>query len=298
MTSSTAALRRLLVVATGIVLAAGTALIGAGPALAQENPSGFVRLGHLAPEVGPVDVYLAPFDGAEQAVITKAPYGTLTEYQTVNPGDYTVSMRPAGAPADSAPMLSTSVTVAEGAAYTVLGTENGDTLRTQVIDDDLTPPPAGQATVRLIQGSTQAPELTVTAAGGPTLARDVAYGAATGYADVPQGRWNLRVETADGSDAMADAMADAPVVDLAAGSVNTLLVVDAADGGFDVVAVLDAAGIDAAAAPQGGVETGAGGTAAPESSRGGELALGGALTLGGLALGAAALRRRTVRLTP
>lgn len=293
MTSSTAALRRLLVVAVGIVLAAGTALIGAGPALAQENPSGFVRLGHLAPEVGPVDVYLAPFDGAQQAVITKAPYGTLTEYQTVNPGDYTVAMRPAGAPADSAPMLSTSVTVTEGAAYTVLGTANGDTLRTQVIDDDLTPPPAGQATVRLVQGSTQAPELTVTAVGGPTLARDVAYGTATGYADVAQGRWTLRVETADSSDAMATTP-----VDLAAGSVNTLLVVDAPGGGFDVVPVLDAAGIDAAAAPQGGVETGAGGTAAPESSRGGELALGGALTLGALTLGTAVLRRRTVRVTP
>lgn len=293
MTRSTAALRRLLVVAVGIVLAAGTALIGAGPALAQENPSGFVRLGHLAPEVGPVDVYLAPFDGAQQAVITKAPYGTLTEYQTVNPGDYTVAMRPAGAPADSAPMLSTSVTVTEGAAYTVLGTANGDTLRTQVIDDDLTPPPAGQATVRLVQGSTQAPELTVTAVGGPTLARDVAYGTATGYADVAQGRWTLRVETADSSDAMATTP-----VDLAAGSVNTLLVVDAPGGGFDVVPVLDAAGIDAAAAPQGGVETGAGGTAAPESSRGGELALGGALTLGALTLGAAVLRRRTVRVTP
>lgn len=63
-------------------------------------------------------------------------------------------------------------------------------------------------------------------------------------------------------------MAHAPTVDLAAGSVNTLLVVDAAGGGFAVVPMLDAAGIAAAAAPVGGMETGAGGTAAPESSRG------------------------------
>lgn len=253
--------RTLLVPLVTVLAALLLGLLGAGPAAAQAtpaaNPSGFVRLGHLAPDVGPVDVYLAPFGGTEQAVITKAPYGSLTAYQTLAPGDYTLAMRSAGSPATATPMLSAQVTVAAGSAYTVLATGRMGAVSTSVINDDLTPPPADASRVRLIQGSTKAQDLTVEAVGGPTLARGLAYGTASGYANVPQGRWTLKVTAPDGSSAMASA----PVVDLTAGSVNSLLITDTSEGGFAVTPVVDATGINTAMAPAGGVETGAGGTA-------------------------------------
>ena len=194
MTVSTTHRRRAPLVA--VLAAFLLALAGAGTASAQTapaptNPSGFVRLGHLAPDVGPVDVYLAPFGGQEQVVIRKAPYGTLTPYQTLAPGDYTVAMRPAGTPASTTPMLSSRVSVSQGAANTVLVTGRMGALTSAVISDDLTPPPADAARIRLVQGSPSAQNLTVAAVESPTLARDVAYGTATGYADVPQGRWTL-----------------------------------------------------------------------------------------------------------
>lgn len=239
--------------------ATATASAMATPAASSPatNPSGFVRLGHLAPDVGPVDVYLAPFNGTAQSVITKAPYGSLTSYQTLAPGAYTLAMRPAGTPAAATPMLSSQVTVTAGSAYTVLATGTMGALTTSVITDDLTPPPADSSRIRLIQGSTKAQDLTVTAVGGPTLAAGVAYGTATGYANVAQGRWTLEVTAADGSSAVASA----PVVDLKAGSVNSLLITDTTNGGFAVTPVVDATGIRTATAPAGGVETGAGGTA-------------------------------------
>jgi hypothetical protein len=297
MTVSTAA-RRLLAPSVAVLAALLLALIGAASASAQgapkpTNPSGFIRLGHLAPDVGPVDVYLAPFGGQAQSVIQKAPYGTLTKYQTLAPGDYTVAMRPAGTPTTTAPMLSTQVSVAQGAASTVLATSRMGSLTTSVIADDLTPPAADSSRVRLVQGSPAAQRLTVQAAGGPTLARDVAYGTATGYADVQQGRWTLQVTAADGSNAMASA----PQVDLAAGSVNSLLVTDAPGGGFAITAVVDAAGIDTAMAPAGGVPTGAGGTATDVVGTPGAhpgLGLGLAAVLVVLVGGAAAARRKTV----
>ncbi len=276
------------------------ALAGAGTASAQTapaptNPSGFVRLGHLAPDVGPVDVYLAPFGGQEQSVIHKAPYGTLTPYQTLAPGDYTVAMRPAGTPPSTPPMLATQVKVAQGAADTLLVTGTNDALRTSVVPDDLTQPSAGAARVRLVQGSPTAQHLTVAAVAGPTLARDVAYGTATGYANVSQGRWTLKVTAADGTNAMASA----PVVDLAAGSVHSLLVTDAPGGGFAITAVVDAAGIDTAMAPAGGVQTGGGGTAthiinAPSSPSRTGLGFGAAAVLIVAFGGVAARRRRRV----
>lgn len=257
----------------------GTAVASAQSAPSPTNPSGFVRVGHLAADVGPVDVYLSSAADPQPAVLPKAPYGAFTAYQTLAPGEYTVSMRPAGSPAAAAPMLTTTVTVAKGAAYTVLATGPANALKTSVINDDLTPPAPNVSRVRLVQGSVAAQNLTVQAVGGPTLARNVSYGSATGYADVPQGRWTLRVTAGDGSNAMASS----PTVDLRAGSVNSLIVTDAPGGGFAVTAVVDAAGINAAMAPAGGVETGGGGSAAGTSGAAWAWVLG----IGGAALAVA-----------
>jgi len=166
-------------------------------------------------------------------------------------------------------------------------------VRTSLINDDLTKPPTDTSRVRLVQGSTAAPTLTVAAVGGPTLSRDLAYGQATGYANVPQGRWTLQVLTPEGSEAMTSA----PVVDLAAGSVNSLLVTNAPGGGFAITPVVDAKGIDPAMAPTGGIQTGLGGTAtdivnASGSDVPGEVA---AVAVGALMLGVAAASRRRKR---
>jgi hypothetical protein len=295
-------LRRLLAPLAAALFALLLAVAGATTASADTvpaptNPSGFLRVGHLAPDVGPVDVSLTRADGGTANVLTTAPYGAFTPYQTLTPGFYTVAMRPAGAAAATEPMLSAPVTVDKGKAYTLLATGTRDALKTSLINDDLTKPPTDTSRVRLVQGSTAAPTLTVAAVGGPTLSRDLAYGQATGYANVPQGRWTLQVLTPDGSEAMTSA----PVVDLAAGSVNSLLVTNAPGGGFAITPVVDAKGIDPAMAPTGGIQTGLGGTAtdvvnAPgshvPSDLGATAAL--ALLLGVTMFGVAARRRRLV----
>ena len=147
--------------------------------------------------------------------------------------------------------------VEAGESYTVLATGKPDALVTRVVQDELTPPPADKALVRLIQGSPGGGELTFAAVDGPVLARNVAYGTATGYGEVPAGRWTLDITAADGSRPMAEA----PVVDLGAGCLLSLLVTDAPGGGFTITSIIDAQGINGSMAPVGGVETGAGGTA-------------------------------------
>ena len=291
-------LRRLLAPLAAALFALLLAVAGATAASADTvpaptNPSGFLRVGHLAPDVGPVDVSLTRADGGTATVLTTAPYGAFTPYQTLTPGFYTVAMRPAGAAAATEPMLSAPVTVDKGKAYTLLATGTRDALKTSLINDDLTKPPTDTSRVRLVQGSTAAPTLTVAAVGGPTLSRDLAYGQATGYANVPQGRWTLQVLTPDGSEAMTSA----PVVDLAAGSVNSLLVTNAPGGGFAITPVVDAKGIDPAMAPTGGIQTGLGGTATDIVNASGSDVPGevGAVAVGALMLGVAAASRRRKR---
>ncbi len=100
-----------------------------------------------------MDVYLYSFgDSSAHIVLHHVAYGTVSPYEAVTAGDYSVAMRPAGAPAASQAVLSTSVTVVAGHAYTVAGVGPQSGLRLQVMDDDLTTP-AGKALVRVIQAS-------------------------------------------------------------------------------------------------------------------------------------------------
>ncbi|MFY9652900.1 DUF4397 domain-containing protein, partial [Trebonia sp.] len=90
--------------------------------------TGYVRLAHLSPNTPAVDVYLYSFgDPSAELVLHHVTYGTVSSYQVLAAGEYTVAMRAAGAAASTKPVLSASLTVAPGGAYTVagLGPESG-----------------------------------------------------------------------------------------------------------------------------------------------------------------------------
>jgi len=217
--------------------------------------SGWIRLAHFSPNTPAVDVYLYSFgDASAQIVLHHVAYGDASPYEQVPTGDYTVAMRAAGASAKSSPVLSASVDVAAGHAYTVagLGPESG--LRLQVLDDQLTTP-SGQALVRVIQASLKQNVVSVTW-GGTTLKGKLAFGSATSYQTVSPGTHTLLV-TGSGESAKVS-------VPLAAGTVHTLVVLDGAKG-LQVDDLVDAAG--SATDPVGGAATGFGGMAprAPSS---------------------------------
>jgi hypothetical protein len=149
-------------------------------------------------------------------------------------------------------VLSTTVEVQEGSARTVAGLGSFADLGLSVLDDDLSTPAAGQARVRLITAAASAGTIGASV-GGTTVASGLGFAEASDYVDVPGGTTTLQVSP-DGA-----GPTDLPV-DLAAGSVYSLVVLDRSGGGLGVSATLDAAG--PGVVPVGGVEAGAGGTAA------------------------------------
>jgi hypothetical protein len=177
-------------------------------------------------------------------------YGSVSEYQDVPAGEYTVSMREAGAGEEAPAVLSTTVQVGSGSARTVAGVGSFDDLSLEVIEDALETPPDGEARVRVLAGAAGADSLDVALTDGTQVASDLAFASTGDYLDVPAGA--LTLEVAAGGDA-----AEVPV-ELAAGSVYSLLVLDD-DEGLTVQPVLDAA--SPGVVPQGGVEAGAGGAA-------------------------------------
>ena len=54
-------------------------------------------------------------------VLRHVSYGGVSEYMAVSPGQYSVAMRAADAPASSPPVLTTSFMVNARTAYTVAG---------------------------------------------------------------------------------------------------------------------------------------------------------------------------------
>jgi hypothetical protein len=246
--------------ATIAALLAGTAALVAGPSVAAYATStataapaaaqeGWVRIAHLSPKAPAMDMYLYTFSNPGHATVLRdVGYGDVSAYMAVSPGQYTVAMRGFGAPASSAPALTTSFMVSAGAAYTVaaLGPDPG--LRVVVLQDQMTTP-AGQALVRVLQASLKQPRVTVSY-GPDVLAQQLAFGTATAYMAVSPGTRTVQFTAPDENASMP--------VGLAANTIHTIVVLDDSSG-LKIDALTDAVGSQKM--PAGGASTGFGGTA-------------------------------------
>ncbi|MGD0555483.1 MAG: DUF4397 domain-containing protein [Streptosporangiaceae bacterium] len=235
-----------------LLIAVPALLLGipkAASASTASSGTGWVRLAHLSPNTPAVDVYLYSFgDTSAEQVLHHVAYGDVSSYEAIAAGDYTVAMRAAGAAATTKPVLSASLTVVPGGAYTVagLGPESG--LRLQVLNDQLTTPP-GKVLVRVIQASLQQHEVTVTWNGKPEVT-NLTFGSVSSYQAVSPATATLHVA---GESESANS-----TITLAAGTVHTIVVLDGSKG-LVLDNFLDAAG--STDAPEGGAATGFGGTA-------------------------------------
>jgi Domain of unknown function (DUF4397) len=239
----------------GVLVAAATGTLAllaltAPAASAQSSGDGFVRLAHLSPNTPAVDVYLYSFgDSTAQLVLHHVSYGTVSPFETVAAGEYTVAMRPAGVSPSTKPVLSTTLDVIAGDAYTVAGMGPESGLRLEVFNDPLTTP-SGTALVQVLQASLLQDTVSVTV-GGQSLTSGLRFGNATGFITVPAGTWT--VQAAGPSETASQQLT------FAAGSVYTLAVLDE-PGKLGIDDLLDAAG--STVPPASGVPAGLGGAAA------------------------------------
>jgi hypothetical protein len=146
-------------------------------------------------------------------------------------------------------VLSTSVQITAGGAYTVAGMGPAKGLRLQVIPDRLTTPP-GKSLVRVIQASLRYQKITVDA-NHRTLAKNIDFAHVTEYVSTSPGSFDVHFA---GMGAKGSSN-----ISLDAGTIHTLVVLDASHNGLQIANLEDAAG--SAVAPSGGANTGLGGTA-------------------------------------
>jgi Domain of unknown function (DUF4397) len=242
--------RRVIILLAFLAFLFGIPATASGAAAATST--GWIRLGNLSPTTSPVDAYVYPSGSSTAAVVLRdLAYGTVSNYQVVNAGGYTVKMLTAGSAASSTPVFSASLTVKAGRSYTVaplsVSSSGGQLM---VLDDSLTTP-AGKSLVRVIQASLTQRVVKFYCSCGGYITTDAKPGSVSSYAPIPPNTWTM---TATGTSAKASL----PVT-LTADTVHTEIVLETSGGGIQIVNLTDAVGANQP--PVGGVATGFGGTA-------------------------------------
>jgi hypothetical protein len=229
--------------------------LSTSPAGAAPEAAAMVRGAHFSPDTPSVDVYLTNLAGGTTTLaLSKVGYGDISSYRRLAPGLYSVGMRPAGADPSTPVAISWKLDAKPGSAFTALAIGMNKTLQGRVLPDDLTPPPAGQARVRIIQAADRAAKANIKADNGPVFGSQVPFTATTDYATFPAGTWPVTARSAGDPNVSATTS-----VTLTAGHSSSIVVLDDPKQGISVRFVDDAIGTDLP--PSGPVATGGGSTA-------------------------------------
>ncbi len=242
--------------AAALLLLAAALLVGSLPAQAQPSDAGagaLLRLAQLTSALPGVELAVASVaDPRNGVVVATLRYGEVRPYQAVEPGDYVVTMRPAGS--TEPPKVSRTVSVQPGTAYTVASvrhTKTPDDLG--MFTDDLSAPPPDRARLRVVNATSTAPELDVQDADARPVALGLPTGQASPYREVVPGSMQWTVGPPSGT--------TTPLPVTVAPNQVVSVVLTNADGPPRATVVVDAGG--PATVPPGPVHAGLGGAAGP-----------------------------------
>lgn len=229
----------------GATLLAAFALfaVWAVPAGAQDA-TGRVRVMHASPDVPPVDIFV---DG--QKAVTALTFPDNTGYVSLPAGSHNVKVFVSPSDGTGAPALEADLNVAAGKDYTVLavGLLEDGSLSLLPLEDNNATPAAGNAHVRLIHASPDAPAVDVAVAGTDTLVfSNVSFGEVGAYTPVPAGTYDLEVRAA-GTSTVALPLDGVALADRTVYSVVAVGLLG--DGTLNVVPLVDAEPSTAAPAP-------------------------------------------------
>ena len=192
-------------------------LAGGSPALSaaislDAGPSR-VRVAHLSPDAPNVDVRV---NGG--AAFTNVAFEDVTSYAALSNNEYQVQVEPAGAGGAGPFVISATLGLEANTDYTVAAIDTLANISPLVLVDDNSAPAAGNAHVRFVHASPNAPAVDITLTDGTILFGDYEFGEASGYLPVPGGEYDLDVRL-QGTSTVVLSLMDVP---LAADNVYTV----------------------------------------------------------------------------
>lgn len=177
-----------------------------------DNRAG-LRAAHLSPDAPNVDVYV---DGT--AVLTNVPFKAVSNYLLVNSGTRQLEIRPTGT---MTPVIDVALDIVAMSSNTAAAVGFVAGIEPLAIVDDLAAPAAGNAHVRVIHASPNAPNVDVYVDGIKVLT-DVAFKGVSDYLPLAAGSHTIQVNATGTSTTVIDA-----AVVLEDGSIYTVIAANA-----------------------------------------------------------------------
>lgn len=168
------------------------AAVGGCPFLMQPAETARLRVVHASPDAPGVDVCA---NGT--VAFSNATFPAGTGYATVTAGTQALRVLPSGTPCDGDSVIAAEVLLEADTDTTVAAIDTLDNIRPLVLTDDNSAPNAGEARVRFVHLSPDAPEVDIALQGGAVLFDDIEFEENGGYISVAAGEYTLEVQTAD-----------------------------------------------------------------------------------------------------
>jgi hypothetical protein len=174
------------VVATGFA-GGGTPALNA--IVSEDAGPANVRVAHLSPDAPPVDVLVnggVAFPGAS--------FEAVTDYAELPSNSYFIEVVEAGTTGPA--VISATLPFAPNQDYTVAAVNTLGSIEPLVLEDDNTLPAPGEAHIRFVHASPDAPAVDIALDGGAVLFGDYEFKEVSGYQNYPADTYDLEVRLA------------------------------------------------------------------------------------------------------
>jgi Domain of unknown function (DUF4397) len=214
---------------TAVRLAAALAALGTltgCQAIVSSAPEAHVRVINATPDSPRIDLYQD-----SNALAYNLDFGTVTSYIPLAPGAYNITANTAG----TRQVLSAAkTTFTTSGQYTVLIGNNAASLQQLTLADQSQSAPPGQTALRFINQATRAGAVDIylvpagqRASAVSPIVSGIAFGANTGYVNVPTGTYSLDIVPAGTAPAAASiAVYTGPQVSYSVGAARTIILID------------------------------------------------------------------------
>ena len=150
-----------------------------------------VRVAHASPDAPAVDVWV---NGS--LAFTDVAFAGVTGYASLPAGDYLVQVEPAGSAGSGPFVISATLSLAADTDYTVAAVNELASIEPLVLEDNNALPAAGNAHVRFVHASPDAPAVDITLPDGTPIFSDIEFKEVGAYTPVPAGSYDLEVRPA------------------------------------------------------------------------------------------------------
>ncbi|RSK25938.1 DUF4397 domain-containing protein [Bacillus sp. HMF5848] len=179
-----------------------------------------VRIVHASPDAPAVDIVV---NG--ETVVENAGFQAATGYLMLPAGEHEVQLFVAGTVADGSPVLTQTLAVEAGKAYTVAAVNTVANLELLVMNDE-TMTTAGKTKIRVAHLSPDAPAVDVAVTGGDVVFANAPFKSVTNYLELDPATLDLEVRVAG----TEDVVLSLPGTELKADTLYTVLAVGFAGG--------------------------------------------------------------------